>query len=84
MVTVAAVTLGTVMVTVAVTVGEVTATVGTAAAVKFGLRRRRRAVTTAEVAAVGMTAMGMVAGKAIEPAGWVELFAKPNVCAKGN
>ena len=67
-----------------VMVGAVTATVGTAAAVKFGLRLRRRAVTTAEVAAVGMTAMGMVAGKAIEPGGWAELFAKPVVFAKGN
>jgi hypothetical protein len=84
MVTVAAVTLGTVMVTAVVMVRAVTATVGTAAAVKFGLRRRRRAVTTAEVAAVGMTAMGMVAGKAIKPVGWVELFAKPVVFAKGN
>jgi hypothetical protein len=39
-------------------------TVGTAAAVKF--RLRRRADTTAGVAAVGMAAVGMVAGKAIE------------------
>src|SRR5882757_4113009 len=44
----------------------VAATVGAAAAVKFRLRLRRRAVTTAGAAAVGMAAVGMVAGKAIE------------------
>jgi hypothetical protein len=65
-----AVTVGAIMLTVgAVTVGTVTltvaVTVGAAAAVKFRLRLRRRAVTTAGVAAVGMAAVGMVAGKAI-------------------
>ncbi len=68
--------VGMVTLTVAVTVAAVTLTVGMAAAVEFGLRLRRRAVTTAGVAAVGMVAGKAIEWSGLEPAGSAQSAAR--------